>query len=114
MKKILIFLFLFTISFAYAEEDAGYELGNYEVKGDSIYLQDGDVYLLEEFYVEHLELRNYIEGKEKLKKEIEQEKKEKSEENNFMSSWKFYLLVLIFPVLLILFAILFLKTRKRN
>lgn len=110
MKKIITVLFLFSALFAFGEEDAGYELGNYKIKGDSIYLEDGDVYALEEFYVDHPELRNYIEGKEKLKQEIEKDK----EENNFIGSWKFYLLIFIFPVILLFFLILFLKTRKKD
>lgn len=114
MKKIILLLFLFIVSFAHAEEDARYELGNYEIKGDSIYMEDGDVYALEDFYVDHPELRNYIDGKEKLKKEIENDKKEKEESSNFMNSWKFYLLVFIFPILLLFFVILFFKTRKKN
>lgn len=113
MKNIITLIFLFAFSITWAEEDAGYELKDYQIKGDSIYLNDNEVYLLEDFYVDHPDLRNYIEGKEKIKNEIKEEEK-KDGEYQFDKSWKFYLLVFIFPVFLILFALLYLKSRKRN
>lgn len=113
MKKILTIIFLLAFVHTWAEEDAGYEMQEYEIKNDSIYLTDGSVYLLEEFYLEHPDLRNYIEGKEKIKKELE-DKNKKDDEYKFDKTWKFYLLIFIFPVILLLFAILYLKSRKRG
>lgn len=112
MKNIITLFFLFLFSITWAEEDASYELKDYEIKGDSIYLGENEVYLLEDFYVDHPDLRNYIEGKEKIKNEIKEDKKSEAE-YKFDKSWKFYLLIFIFPAILILFGILYLKSRKK-
>jgi hypothetical protein len=78
----------------------------YQIIDDSVHFTDGRVISFEEF-----EKENFV-----MKDEKTETKKEKSEEGkSIVPSWKYYTLMLSFPVFLILiFVLVFIRGRKRK
>lgn len=128
MKKIFWIIYsLFAFNVVYAIQP--FE-PNYKVKGDSIYFENGNSLAIIDYLKDHPEEQKYIEQKKLNQSYVEEHKNENyiknqndshkiksnktKKEYQFDKSWKFYFVIIIFPVILIFFILLYFKSRKKD
>lgn len=112
MLKIIAFL-TFTLLFFFTSysEEATDTRTKYQIIDDSVHFTDGRVISYEQFSKENPEI---VEDSKENKKVNKNENTE-VEDGRIISSWKFYTIMLTFPVFLILlFILVFIRGRRKD
>lgn len=111
INRILAISFtLFCINIGFAER-APDNKSKYQIIDDSVHFTDGRVISFEQFSKENPE--TVVDSKEK--KKVNKNENTEVEDGRIISSWKFYTIILAFPVFLILlFILVFIRGRRKD
>lgn len=109
-KLILTFTLSLLLNLLFAEQ-APDNKTKYQIINDSVHFTDGRVISFEQFSKENPEIVE--DSKEKTK--TNNNENSEVENGRIISNWKFYTIMLAFPIFLILlFVLVFIRGRKKN